>query len=302
MKTLDDFLNGNLLGDSNIRLWKSKYGNYYYYKQTAKDKIFLEWQKKSLDKSNFHSYILVDNKTTGCFALGFYINNCPYPDLMHLREKWYVERKGEHAQKIVPQDLRLTPTVLLHWYLGDGSLPRRRNDKNRIPAIVLATNTFTKDDIEFLICKLKELDLSFYPVKYKSGFTGKECGYCMYSRTEDGTPFKFFKLIGECPREIADYTTGSKGPCSKMHYFKDKWPNEDDWIKIISNVSGIGKAIKERRLEKRMTRKELTESIKVGKDYLRRIENNRRFPSVEKLKKIMKILDMNAKLAKEMMI
>jgi len=88
MEQIVDFINGNLLGDSSIRIWKSKWGNYYYYKQTAKDKRFLEWQKKFLDKNNFHSYVSLDNKSTGCFVLGFYINNCPYPELMKLRDKW----------------------------------------------------------------------------------------------------------------------------------------------------------------------------------------------------------------------
>jgi hypothetical protein len=293
-----EIIDGTLLGDASVR---SDKGKYFTFQIVAKDKNILEWYGSLLKRYDI-KYWISKNKSD-LFLLGIYINSCIIPEFKTLRKKWYLERQGKYAQKIIPRDLKLTPIVLLHWHLGDGSLPRRRNDSNRIPSIVLATNTFIKEDVDFLVEKLKELGLNFYPVKYKSGFTGKECGYCLYSRTEDGTPFRFFKIIGlECPKEIENCTTGSKGLGSKIHYFRDKWPREDDWVKILSNVSGIGKAIKERRLEKRMTRKELTESIKVGKDYLRRIENNRRFPSVEKLKKIMKILDMNAKIAKEMMI
>jgi hypothetical protein len=288
-----ELINGTLLGDASVTFDNYNYRKYYNYKLTAKDKNFLVWFKKLIHDLGINNSWITEESNTN--SMHFYINSCPYPELMNLRKKWYVERQGEHAQKIVPRDIRLTPTVLLHWYLGDGSLPRRRNDKNRIPSIVLATNTFTKEDLEFLIQKLKDLNLSFYPVKYKSGFTGKECGYCLYSRTQDGTPFRFFKLIGDCPKEIGNCITGSKGIYHVIHHFRDKWPKEDDWIKILSNVSRLGCIVKERRLEIKMTRKELTSLLIVGKDYLRKMESGRFYPRSEKLRKIMDVLGIDSK-------
>jgi hypothetical protein len=63
--------------------------------------------------------------------------------------------------KTVTKDLKLTQLLYSFGIFGDGSLIRRKNDRNRVPFIVLATNTFLKEDINFLIQKLKELDLNF---------------------------------------------------------------------------------------------------------------------------------------------
>ncbi len=35
--------------------------------------------------------------------------------------------------KTIPNNLEITPTSLLFWYLGDGSLVRRKRDENRVP-------------------------------------------------------------------------------------------------------------------------------------------------------------------------
>jgi DNA-binding transcriptional regulator YiaG len=286
-----EIINGTLLGDASVRIWKNKY---HYYSLNAKDKNFLEWMQKSLDMLNVKIYITLNNKISKVYTLGFYINKSKNQMLMELRNNWYIERLNKHAQKIIPRDLKLNPIVLLHWYLGDGCLIRRKNDENRVPYIVLATNTFSKEDIDFLIQKLKELNLNFYPVKYKSGFTKKECGYCLYSNTQDGTPFRFFKLIGECPKEIANCSTGRKGIYHEEKFFKDKWPTEDDWMKILSNTKGLGKTIKEIRQELNMSRKELTKILGVNNDYIRKIESGRRNPSVSKFRKILNILNLDS--------
>jgi DNA-binding transcriptional regulator YiaG len=287
-----EVINGTLLGDASVTFDNYNYRKYYNYKLTAKDKNFLLWFKDLIQTLGINNAWITLGSNTN--SMNFYVNN-QCTNLLKLREKWYKERQGKHAQKIVPHKLQLSPTILLHWYLGDGSLPRRHRDENRVPAIVLATNTFTKEDVDLLIQKLRELNLNFYPVKYKSGFTGKECGYCLYSRTQDGTPFRFFKMIGECPKEIKECITGNKGIGSKLHHFKDKWPTEDDWIKILSNADGVGKALRERREELGVTRKEFTKSLKVNKDYIRKVESGRRFPSVERLRNMMKVLDTDSK-------
>jgi len=291
-----EIINGTLLGDSSIKFdnfnYKKYNKKYFSYKIVAKDRKFLEWIEMLFKKFKIHNcWISRDNnKNSAIFALWFYINK--YPEFLSLREKWYIERLNKHAQKIIPRDLELTPTVLLHWYLGDGSLIRRKNDKNIVPFIVLATNTFSKEDINFLIQKLKELDLKFYPVKYKSGFTKKECGYCLYSNTQDETPFNFFKLIGDCPKEIANCSTGRKGIYHEEKFFKDKWPTEEDWIKILSNVK-IGKILRRRRLELELTQNQLAKKIGIRRESIRDVELERRNFSVNNLRKVLKALNIN---------
>jgi hypothetical protein len=126
MKLLE-IINGTLLGDASI---ECKEGKYYYYSLVSKSKEFLEWVKKFFLKYRIKPYILLNNYTSKVYMLGFYINARPYKELLNLRDKWYKEIKGKTI-KVVPRDLELTPTTLLFWYLGDGSLIRRRNDETR---------------------------------------------------------------------------------------------------------------------------------------------------------------------------
>jgi DNA-binding XRE family transcriptional regulator len=289
-RQLDEVITGTLLSDACIVLDRGKYARY---KLTAKDKNFLLWFQRLSKRFSIKSFVSRENNSSRTFSLNIYVNTSPFPELEELRDKWY-KKVNDETVKTVPRDLKLTPTTLLFWYLGDGSLIRRKNDSNRVPFIVLATNNFSRVDINFLIQKLKGLNLNFYPVKYKSGFTSKECGYCLYSNTQDGTPFRFFKLIGfECLKEIANCVTGKKGKGSKLHYFKDKWPFEEDWIKILSNIKEIGSILRERRLQLGLSQNQLAKKIGIRRENIRDVELCKRHFRVENFRKVLKALNLN---------
>ena len=145
-----------------------------------------------------------------------------------------------------------------------------------------------------LVKKLNEIGLNFYPVRYKSGFTGRYCGYCLYSTTSDGTPFRFFQLIGfECPPEIANCTTGRKGRYGEVKCFKDKWPTTKDWIKILSQVSSLGNLFKQRRLELNLSQARLAKLVGCSREHIRDIENSKRLPSVKMFEKLVEKLGLN---------
>jgi len=288
MKLLE-LVNGTLLGDGSVRVDKNKY---FYYSLNAKNKDFLKKMQRLFAKFNIPTYIVLNNPISKVFALGFYINARHNTELLALREKWYTQKNGK-TQKIIPRDLQLTKRTLYFWYLGDGCLVRRKNDENRVPTIVLATNCFLKEDIDFLIKKLTELDLNFYPVKYKSGFTGKECGYCLYSKTGDGTPFRFFKFIGlECPIAIANCTTGSKGIYHEEKFFRDKWPTGEDWIKILSNVKEIGPILRERRQQLNLSQNQFGRKVGMRRENIRDVELSKRHFKVENFRKILDTLNL----------
>lgn len=98
------------------------------------------------------------------------------------RNDWYPVGK-----KIVPKDIKITPTILLHWYLGDGFI----SDSN---GITLATDSFDFDSLDFLIYELNNLDL--HP-------------YINYLRNRIIIPNKrvleFLNYIGKCPIKCFDY-------------------------------------------------------------------------------------------------
>ena len=287
---LKDIIEGCLLGDGCI---ENKVDKYFYFKVSARDEKFVEWIKQLLENFNIHCWISHENKKL--YSAGFYINTCSYNELLLLERKWY--KKGEKRRiKIVPSDLKLTPTTLLFWYLGDGSLIRRKDDTARVPHISLATNSFSKEEVEFLKNRLKEdLGLNFYIVSNttSTGFRKTiKTEYTLRSKVQDGTPFKFFKLIGlECPKEIANCITGSKG--GSLHYFKDKWPNEEDWVRILSNVKEIGPILRKRRLELNLSQNQLGKIVGIRRENVRDVELMKRNFCAANFRKILNALNLN---------
>ena len=283
INNLREILEGCLLGDGSILNEKDKYFRFIV---ASKSKKLLEWIGKIIKNisKKVNIYYTQDKRNKVWKMYVKFRNN---ELLISLERKWY-KKVGNRRKKVIPKDLRLTPTVLLFWYLGDGSLIRRK-DSNRLPFIVFATNCFSKSEINLLIKKLKKLGLNFYPVKYKSGFTGKSCGYCIYSSTKDETVFKFFKLIGfEPPKEIENCILGKKGKYRKVKCVKDKWPNKEDWIRILSNVKEIGRIFKEKRKELGLTQSQLAKRIGISREHIRDIENEKRRGSVRVVREIMK--------------
>jgi DNA-binding XRE family transcriptional regulator len=273
---LKDIINGFILGDGSV--FRDR--DYFRFKLTAKDMKYLEWVAELFVRNGINTFFSNDKRNDTCILYA------RTNDIFHgFRKNWYTKINGK-TQKIVPKDLELNSTVLLHWYIGDGCLIRQK--ENRIPRIVLATNAFSKENINLLIEKLRKIGLNFYPILSYSGFTKNKCGYILTSKLEDGTPFRFFKIIGfECPKEIKDCYTGNKGRGSKRHYVKDKWPNEEDRIRIFSNVNGIGKIIKERRGKLKISQGQLAKKVDTTRDYIKQIERGRRYPSVPLFKKIL---------------
>ena len=66
-------------------------------------------------------------------------------------QRWYYEGK-----KIVPRDLVFDKTTLIWWYLGDGSLSRKKSRPN-YRRIILCTQGFAIQDNNFLKSKLEKL-------------------------------------------------------------------------------------------------------------------------------------------------
>ncbi len=288
MFDLYDVIQGSLLGDGSIRSQNKKY---FSFKISGRDERFVKWLEHLFNNFKIKCWISKDNQNL--FSVWFYINTCPYPTFLSLRNKWYKINNGK-TRKIIPKNIQLTSTSLLFWYLGDGSLIRRKFDPNRVPPIVLATNCFSKKDIDFLVQKLKELKLTFYPVKYKSGFTGKESGHCLYSNTQDGTPFRFFKFIGlECPEEIENYSTGSKGIYHEEKFFRNKWSTEEDWIKILSNIKEIGPILREKRLRLELSQNQLGKRIDIRRENIRDVELMKRNFRVKNFRKILNALNLD---------
>lgn len=123
---------------------------------------------ESYDKRTRKTYISYRFRTTN--NLTFY----------NLRQRWYPQ-----GVKVIPPDVKLTPTVLLMWYVGDGSVV----EASRSYYIKLSTHAFDKGQVEsILFPQIQPLEPSF---QYD---TDKVWVYIPRRHMD-----AFFDTIGKCP-------------------------------------------------------------------------------------------------------
>lgn len=79
-----------------------------------------------------------------------------YQEFKEQRKRWYPD-----ARKVVPDGLKLTPTVVAHWFCGDGTC-------GPSGSLTLLTNSFTRAEVERL-CQALEIDLGVKASISKNG-------------------------------------------------------------------------------------------------------------------------------------
>ena len=119
------------------------------------------------------------------------------------RSKWY-----PNDTKVVPDNLIITPTVLLHWYLGDGSIhkaighnPKRGKTAYIYKYVHLHTNGFTYEQCQMLAGKLNMLGFDF---GVKRHVTRGIVNYQLRLNKPAVNNKKFFEYMGNCPDFIKD--------------------------------------------------------------------------------------------------
>lgn len=117
-------------------------------------------------------------------------------------QKWYP--KKTNRKKIIPKDIKITPGVLLNWFLDDGSSSyRKRMYKGQVCIrekqikIQLCTDCFSYEDQIWLSQKInKNFDLNSIVSKYRNSYRI----FIPQSKSQD-----FLKVIGPCPIEEFQY-------------------------------------------------------------------------------------------------
>lgn len=108
-------------------------------------------------------------------------------ELYNLYKKYYPKGK-----KIVPKDLILTPTIVKHWYIGDGSLIKQTNCNSYYATI--ATMGFPYEDCLFLVGLLKST------LNIETWLNKRNIIYI-----PDKSISKFLIYIGDCPVDCYKY-------------------------------------------------------------------------------------------------
>jgi len=113
-----EFIDGELLGDGCLTL--SKKGHMAYYDHASKYYEYLVWldnifsSEGLIRMGNIREYIHKENKA---LWYRYYTVGCVELQIVH--DRWY-----PNGKKTVPKDLKLTPTIVRQWFIGDGSIKK----------------------------------------------------------------------------------------------------------------------------------------------------------------------------------
>jgi len=188
---LKEFLIGNILGDGSIQIHgrnsldTARSGAYAH---SSKYYNVLKYINNFLNffgikrNGNIRKY---KHPESGAIYYSYWTKY--YEELLHFRKYLYKNNK-----KIIPRNLEFTPTICLHWYIGDGSLSKPKCGK---PYIRICTQGFSVDDVNFAVQKF--INMGFIASRQPSGNTIRFLNKYNASK-------KFLEYIGDCPKEIKD--------------------------------------------------------------------------------------------------
>lgn len=186
-----DILYGAMLGDG--CLYKSKHGVNAQFTYTSKSKQHVEFVCEIFKNMSYKEgikYVTYYDKRTNKSYERYTFRTVSNPTFQHERDKWYLDEK-----KIIPNDLILTPTICLIWYIGDGCILHSKNTQY----IKLATQCFTKEDQEaILLPQLQKFEAHL--IKADTSKNGEQQYFIYIPRRKIK---KFLEYIGPCP--FSDY-------------------------------------------------------------------------------------------------
>lgn len=184
---IDSFLHENLigwiLGDGGMRMSKTSLNPYFNY--TDKKYGHIQYVSKILDNYKI-TYNITHSKISQCYQLQSesLIDFHYYYNLFY----GYIGLNENNQKRKILPNIILTPTILLNWYIGDGSSSKQNKSFNNRGSISC------KYKNEFILKQFNEL---FDVVKcYKNG----ECHTYHFSNK---ALKKLLEFIGECP--VNDY-------------------------------------------------------------------------------------------------
>jgi len=180
-----DFIDGLLLGDGCLIRKSNISAKYSHADKHSAYIIWLLDKIESFGISQSGKIRMRETQAMGYRSVAYDFNTKSYIELLDIYKRWYIDGK-----KRVPQDLCLSKTSCMNWYIGDGCLKISKQRSGR-PSIVLYTNGFLKNDVLLLIEKLMEIGIC--AVRQPSRNT---------LRLNHENTLKFLDYIGPCPEPI----------------------------------------------------------------------------------------------------
>lgn len=185
-----EILYGELLGDGCIT---TRYVLSARYTHTSKHEKYLMWLRYKLsnsgivfsEKSIFDATNLKPNENGKIYKHYILASKTQF-QLKRVRDLFY-----PNGIKIVPNGLKLTPKMCLHWYLGDVHKPKRAK------RVYLYPYYFHIKSVEYL-----KLQLEYH--KPKIHYLAKIMGNNENYGHGISLDYSFLEYIGGCPEEIRD--------------------------------------------------------------------------------------------------
>lgn len=143
------------------------------------------------------SQVFISRQGKECIRKPQYrITSLVHEYLKFLRSIWYKDNN-----KILPKNFDLSPTVIRHWYYGDGHISKKDW------LIQLSTNALSKEDVELLVEKLRALGLTSTKTSKdkftdSSGFTKESWSILISNRSN---VIRFLQYIHPCTVEEMNY-------------------------------------------------------------------------------------------------
>lgn len=191
-RELIDFINGILLGDGCLFPICGKHkSSGLTVTQKSSHKDFLVWIKDLLFLNNVPSKIYkAKNKEAHILYTPRAI------EFNEIHAMWYSDKK------IVPKDIHITKRAFLAWYLGDGT-------KHKTNAITLYTNSFSFEDVEFLVsCIYRDLNINCWIVQHTPGKNSWSANPYTPAPTiyiPKDESLRLFDFLGPCPIDSMSY-------------------------------------------------------------------------------------------------
>lgn len=197
-------IDGGLAGNAYLRRY-NKCGDLSapYFSRTNKPYAHVLWVASQLFSKGHKNKIkpLFDKRYNRTY---YNFRTLSHDSLMPYFKRWYPEVNpygGRPYEKIIPEDVSITPLALLHCFLDDGTTyQRRKESKTKQVYATLCLEGFYRENLEMYCEKIKKEYGSGINIKTRPYTHGK--GYRI--EITQGSYQDFMNIIGPCPEELKE--------------------------------------------------------------------------------------------------
>jgi len=198
-----DIIEGCLLGDGSLRKC-DKHSNMSYptFQKKNKFKDHVEYVAKHFFPEGDFKIFDDVNKINGKILTYHLFRTGARKEFLPYFRRWYPESNG--FKKLVPEDINLTPKVILNWFMDDGSTTYRNRKELKNPhtkevICIFSCESFLREDQERLCSQMKnkfDLNPTIITAQWGTGWRIK----IRQAEVQD-----FLQVIGPCPVKSMQY-------------------------------------------------------------------------------------------------